>query len=128
MRRIEDVTRELTALEDRIAFALSTNGIGIWEWQPDQNLSIWDNNMLRLFGVDSSEYYTESFFKRIVHPDDWQIVKNQFNASLNCNEPFDIRFRIIYNNTDKYIRMRGTVRCNTDGTYRRLIGIAFEDK
>ena len=127
MRKIEDITRELSALESRMSFALQHCGIGIWEWIVDSNDVIWDSNMLRLFGVTSAEYNTDNFFTNVVHPDDAELVKTTFKRSIDCDDPVDISYRIRYNEGYKRIRMRGTVRCDEFGHNRRLIGVAFED-
>ena len=128
MRKIEDITHELAAIEARMSIALRVSNIGIWEWNIDNGDIIWDSNMLRLFGVCQPEYVNKDFFCNIIHPKDQELVTLQFKKSYDCDDDFEVAYRIKYNGDWKQVRMRGAVRCDKDGKNRRVIGVAFEDK
>ena len=127
MRTIEDVTRELTDLERRAAFALESCNVGIWEWKIDKGDWIWDTQMLILFGVTKEEYNDDRVLSALIHPEDMDGVRSAFRNTLDCNTPFDIVFRSRYIGDWKHIRMRGSVHCDADGSNKSLIGVAFSD-
>ena len=61
--------------EQRLELAIQAAGLGIWDWNLLTNETNYDKNWIRLLGYNHEEFLKGSSWLDIVHPDDYEIVK-----------------------------------------------------
>lgn len=103
--------QKLKKTEANFELAVSASQIGIWEWNPVTNLSVWNDMMYELLGYEFGQVQPcfESFSNR-VHPDDRDHVFRRLNQSLEDQSLFDEEFRIVQlNGSLRWLLGRGQV-------------------
>ena len=116
---------ELTHERNRYQLATRHSMSGSWEWDIEEDHSIWDDRMFHIYEISRDEF--KDGFKgwvSYVHPDDQARVTAAVGAALQGEGPFSTPFR--YTLTDgkiKHIRTEGTVIHNAIGKPVRIIGI-----
>ncbi|HSI07660.1 MAG TPA: PAS domain-containing protein [Rariglobus sp.] len=86
---------EVARLADRMALATRSAGIGIWEYVFSTNTLVWDDAMLRLYGLAAHEFTGDlRQWESIVHPEDRAQARAAFDRAVNGLGEFDTEFRI----------------------------------
>lgn len=86
----------LQAAKDRLALALNSTGMGVWEYDVKANTVRWDDNMYALYGVSrSSDVEPYSLWQRHIHPEDRERAEAAVAEALAGGRPFDPQFRIV---------------------------------
>ncbi|WP_300527064.1 PAS domain-containing protein [Maricaulis sp.] len=114
---------ERQELAERLDLAIKASEIGIWEYYVDEDRLIWDDRMLRLFGV-SREDFTGSldFFSSRVLPEDLPAANRVIEQAVEAGGgDFHARFRILRPDGEiRHISGNGTVK--VDNGTARLVG------
>jgi PAS domain S-box-containing protein len=124
-RALEESEARLRAGEDRLQLAINAAGLGIWDWDVEQDRLVWDESMYRLYGVRRSEF-TGAFdaWSRCLVPEDLPRTTADVQAALRGERDFRSDFRV--RRGDGAIRIMRcvaqTIRA-TDGRPVRMVGI-----
>ncbi|MEA3187987.1 MAG: phosphoserine phosphatase RsbU/P [Chthoniobacter sp.] len=81
---------------ERLQLALSSVGIGTWDWEPRAGNMTWDEQMYALFGVpaDGFDGRHESFLN-LISPDDRERIAAEISDALAKGVEFDGEFRVL---------------------------------
>ena len=118
----------LRASDERLRLALIGGGMGAWEWNLDNNESIWDAKMRELLGFDpaSPQQATRQFLEHI-HPDDRDRVERQMREAIDKSGQFNEEFRFVRGDGRvRWLAGIGSVVKDAEGTVARLIGINYD--
>ena len=119
---------EIKEINDRVALATESGGIGIWELNVASGELIWDARMYQLFGATSSGRISPvALWERRVHPDDLPGLQDAIGQATHGDRLLDRDYRIVLD--DGEIRhLRGTARATRDreGRPTRLIGANWD--
>jgi diguanylate cyclase (GGDEF)-like protein/PAS domain S-box-containing protein len=120
---------EIKEINDRVALATESGGIGIWELNVDTGELIWDARMYQLFGDTSGGRDSPlSLWERRVHPDDLPGLQEAIRQTTTSGDRLlDRDYRVVLD--DGEIRhLRGTARAMRDAAGRatRLIGANWD--
>lgn len=119
---------KIRIFNERYIIASKTLGVGVWDWNLQNNYMHWEDRMFELFEIDESDF-NHSFkdYEKHVHPDDIPKIKKFLNRALNNEKNFDVEFRIIVkNNRIKYLRGFADVHFDDDGNPVRMIGANYD--
>ena len=83
----DHATAALADSEKRLRRALDAARMGVWVWSVENDTLVWDDNLRRLYGLDSGERISsyEDFLAR-VHPDDRELVGKTVRRALEAGE------------------------------------------
>ena len=119
---------EIKEINDRVALATESGGIGIWELNVASGELIWDARMYQLFGDTSGGRMSPvALWERRVHPDDLPGLQDAIRQAAHGDQLLDRDYRIVLE--DGEIRhLRGTARATREGDGRptRLIGANWD--
>jgi PAS domain S-box-containing protein len=118
--------RRLRASEERLRLAADAAKIGVFEWDPENDTSVFVNSHMReLFGADQSLSRT-AFLDTFVHPDDRDPVSRAFEArSLVPGRTVRITCRVRRGDSWRHIEFAGEFSTSDDGSPKlRFLGIA----
>jgi PAS domain S-box-containing protein len=131
--RGEQLTAALRLAEDRkerLALALDSSGIGMWEWDTDNNVITCDSALTNLLGLRSTELdgNPSLLFER-VHPDD-RLALEQHRSALIAEHPINERIEVrLHHANGSWIWVIVNGRVVTRGTHQRplrIIGICID--
>ena len=119
---------EIKEINDRVALATESGGIGIWELVIDTGELIWDARMYQLYGdVSGRRVSPVSLWAQRVHGDDMPGLQEAIRQAAQGDRLLDRDYRIVLD--DGEIRhLRGTARArrDADGQPVRLIGANWD--
>ena len=119
---------EIKEINDRVALATESGGIGIWELNVATGELIWDARMYQLFGDTSGGRASPaSLWERRVHPEDLPGLREAMTQATHGDRLLDRDYRIVLE--DGEIRhLRGTARAMREGSGppTRLIGANWD--
>ncbi|MGD9969544.1 MAG: PAS domain S-box protein [Sulfuricurvum sp.] len=120
-----DITVEIE-LQERLELAWTATNDGLWDWDVAGNRLFLSDRWKMMIGYLPEEFPndTEAFFNAI-HPEDKagveELLKRHFAEPEKVAYETDIRIRC-KNGEYKWIRTRGKIIQNSDGTPKRMIG------
>ncbi|MGB0166545.1 MAG: PAS domain-containing protein, partial [Luteibaculum sp.] len=92
---LKEIQQELTRTNLRLNLAVNSRKMGIWDWDIQSDVLLWDDNMLEIFGV-GREKFTEDFkvWQDAVHPDDVLPATQEVEKAIKGEKEFNTEFRI----------------------------------
>lgn len=116
---------DLKENQDRLALALLSSGIGIWDLSLADGKMIWDEGMYQIFGMQSGTFEgtRESFRGRIL-TEDLPVFESATLAAMEGRAPFEAEFRI-RRKDDRVLclRAKGQVYRDEQNAPIRMLGV-----
>ena len=130
-----DVTEENKKIEEtkklnkRLELSLQASSIGVWDWDIQKNLLVWEKEMLDLYGV--REYHPDQGFtiwERFLHPDDKERVLSEIKLAVSGEKKLETDFRIILDdgNVRHLKALADTIHDQITGKAKRLTGVNWD--
>lgn len=120
--------RALQRANERAALTARSVGMGIWEWSPATDESVWDDAMFRLRGIPPRPQAPNHLERlTMVHPDDREMVASKLGDTAQHAAPSAYEFRIVWpDGTVRWLASRATPVVGNDGTLTRYIGVNWD--
>nr|WP_321258139.1 response regulator [uncultured Pseudodesulfovibrio sp.] len=98
--------------------------IGHWEYFFDTNHLIWSDEVYRIFGLSKKDFdNTLEGFYSLIHPDDREKVRVQYNQAIKNNENYEAVHRIIRKDGQiAYVQEHCHTYFDNKGRARRSLG------
>jgi len=124
-RHSEERERELF---NRYLLAIEAGQVGVWEFQPQNQILKWDERMFDLYGLDRRHIMTSlSIWKSCVHPEDLPQLMQQIDIALRETNILDSEFRVIYpDDSIHYLRTHAMVERDAEGNASRMVGTNWD--
>jgi PAS domain S-box-containing protein len=124
-RHSEERERELF---NRYLLAIEAGQVGVWEYQPQQQILNWDERMFDLYGLERHHIMPSfSLWKSCVHPDDLPQLMQQIDLALRETNILDSEFRVIYpDDSIHYLRTHAMVERDAEGNTSRMVGTNWD--
>ena len=127
---LQDVTAQVTAqralreMNQRSALAAESAGIGVWDWDIENDKMLWDSWMFRLYGLDPHDGpSTYELWVRHLHPQDREAAVQAVQDDIDGIRPYRMVFRIVWpDGSVHHIRASGLVTRDAAGRPLRMIG------
>jgi PAS domain S-box-containing protein len=124
-RELRESEARLRTSEERLKLAIDAAGLGIWDWDVEQDRLVWDDSVYQLYGVHKDKF-SGAFdaWSRCLVPEDVARANADVEAALRGDREFTSDFRV--RRADGAIRtIRGVAQIirNADGRPMRMVGI-----
>ena len=94
--RVREATNDLTEKSRRLDLALTSSGIGIWDWDIVNDIRVWDEAQHRIMGTDPSMGTPDhDAFLNLIHPDDVEKLEANLNKAIENDEDYNYEFRLV---------------------------------
>ena len=126
-KQVEERTFELQESKERLSLALTSSGMGIFEWDIATDRRFFDERVHRLLGIRPDHFSgtSEEFFQAI-HPDDRLTVRNALRTAIEKNIPYEAEYRVVWPDTSvHHIAVRGKVQRDNAGRPLRIVGVCW---
>ncbi len=127
-RLAERLTADLQYATARLELAVAAGGVGVWDYEVQNNTLIWDDQMFRLYGI-TREQFSGAYeaWTTGVHPEDRLRSDEEIKMALRGEKAFDTEFRVLWpDGSTRYIRAMACVQRNAAGQARRMIGTNWD--
>ena len=116
--------KELEENEERLRLTLDAMNIGSWVREHSTEKLFMDENNAKIFGFKggAQTINVNQIYERI-HPEDQAMVKQAAKKAWEKNDMYNVEFRIVANEKERWINGRGKVV--QDGT-RKMIGVNYD--
>ncbi len=120
--------RNLIKGERRLSIATKAAGVGIWDWDIEQNSMFWDKRIFDLYGiVEIPNELTYEFWQSCLHPDDRVVAEEAVSKALKGENTYDIEFRVVWHDGSiRWIKADGVVLRNDNGDPIYMIGTNYD--
>jgi signal transduction histidine kinase/CheY-like chemotaxis protein/HPt (histidine-containing phosphotransfer) domain-containing protein len=124
--------KELRRATDRLTLAVKAGSIGIWEYDPAAMSFRWDDQMLRLYGLNagSAEGQFDGSYAAwlaAIHADDRAGIEEEMLAAIGGEEDFDTTFRVVWpDGTVHYLRALAVVGRSALGLPLHVTGTSWD--
>ncbi len=97
--------------EERLRFALSVSGTGVWDWNIVTGELEWNDGHHHLFGRNAQTPQLISELLALIHEDDAECITGQIRAALQTDDVAEMEYRL--------------VRCDGETVWVRAMGRVF---
>ena len=111
---------------NKLSLALESGRMGMYEWEPETDVVVWDKRHLTLTGLPRTTMAGTDFLN-LVHPDDVEANGVAIDKAIRGEEEYNTEFRITRADGQiRWLAAYGTVvRCD-DGHPVRLVGLNWD--
>ncbi len=125
----KDTEAQLRQTSTRFAIAVDAAGIGVWEFDPIDNLMRWDERMYLIYGLPRSAGGVDPYatWANALHPEDRERCEQQIGMALRGEGEFDTEFRIVRPDGEiRHIQAAARTLPSEDGSAARMTGVNFD--
>jgi PAS domain S-box-containing protein len=125
LRRSEAANHNLS---DRLALAVQSAQIGIWDWDIINDCLIWNDQMHALYGVTPSNFSgAYQAWASALHPDDFDRTTTVIQQAIRGERDYDPEFRVVHpDGSVRHIQAHAIVQRDPQGQARRMIGVNLD--
>lgn len=118
----------LEAAHARIALATGSAGIGIWDYDFQEQATHWDVWMYRLYGVpETTPDISLAAWERMLHPEDRVATVRAVTEAIGQSGVLDVEFRVVWTDGQvRCLRSAAQVIRNGIGQPLRMVGVAWD--
>jgi PAS domain-containing protein len=113
---------ELQQKNERLLEAEKIAKLCYGHWDIVNDRFVMSDEGYRMYGLTTKVPFTFNSFNALTHPDDREYVKDKLQAIIKTKEFSEFYYRIIADNTEKYIRMNGQLKFDEFGSVKMIIG------
>jgi sigma-B regulation protein RsbU (phosphoserine phosphatase) len=114
--------------QERLSLALSSAGMGTWDWEVATNVIGWDEGMHALFGLAPGTFKgTYEDFLGLIHREDRERIRGEIARALAARTAVDTEFRVTWpsDGSSHVVRIRSRVYCDGQDTLR-IVGVGWD--
>jgi PAS domain S-box-containing protein len=129
LAKLSQTQQELSELTNRFQISTRAAKIGIWDWKVQEDVLIWDETMLEIYGISGKGLSIKiKDWQQYLYPDDLGLFQEMIRwNSIGQKELLNTEFRII--RTDgaiRYIKAVGSVQRDAQCQVIRIIGTNWD--
>ena len=127
--KLESINASLLASEQSLAEAQRMAHLGSWVHDLKADLVIPSEELLRIFGLESShEHCAFALFADVIHPEDRDRALATYREIFRCRRPIEFEYRALLPNGEiKHIVQHCSIgRCSADGEILTVVGSSLD--
>jgi PAS domain S-box-containing protein len=121
-KRAEEALRDTNR---RLEFAAAAGHLGIWEWNIEADVTVWNDKMFELFGTSRDSFRPRrSAWLACLHPDDRARVVEVARAAISGATDFSLEYRVVHpGGAIRHLKVDALVNRDAAGKPTQLIGL-----
>ena len=121
------LTKEVNILNQRLELALESANMGVWDYDPINNILIWDDKQFEIFGIHKKSFEgLYSAWVNAIHPEDRERASQESLDAITNKRNFNSEFRITKNGEIRYIKGQAVVVLDSSQNVVRMIGVNYD--
>ena len=110
---------------EKLALAVQESKIGIWEYDPKNDILFWDENTRAVYGVDHNTFQPSyQDWESRVHPEDLEQVQKKVESALAGEDEMSLEYRIITPDKEiRHVKHYGCIQYDLDKNPVKVFGI-----
>ncbi|MGB5498670.1 MAG: PAS domain-containing protein [Maribacter sp.] len=125
---IKEAQLKYKEVGDRLNLATNAAQIGIWEYDIVNDISVWDDNVYKLYGIDKDGFDgSDAAWRSMIHPEDRERVRIEEKMVLNGEKDLNHSYRVIWpNGTIRHIQSAAVLLKDEKGNPLKMIGTNWD--
>ena len=109
----------------RLQFAVAAGHLGIWEWDIEADVTVWNDKMFELYGVSRDGFRPSRLaWLTSLHPDDRAMAIETALATMNGQRGYSQEYRVVTpDGTVKYIKADALLVRDANGKPTQMVGL-----
>lgn len=127
LSNLSNINKELQNINNNLSLAIEVGKIGVWEYYPDNDKLVWNDQMFIIYGISKDEFTgkIQDWINLLEHSNK-EIATNNFNNTLTCNSVYDTEFKIKRKSGEvRFIKAYGITQCKLNKPYK-VVGINLD--
>lgn len=126
--RLKKAQEALKDSNQRLESVQAVAHLGFWEFDMEQDILYWSDEVYRIFGLEPQEFKaTYEGFMNYVHPDDREILANEYQRSIDEKSCYSLVHRIVQKNgAIRYVEERCEHSYDDSGKPVKSIGAVYD--
>jgi PAS domain S-box-containing protein len=110
--------------EQRLELAHEASGMGMFDWDIENDQAVCNERYFRLFGLEPQErMLSEENWLAMVHPDDRERAQREVNQTVRQGAPYGTEYRVICpDGSERWVSSTAKMFHTNDGKLSRMIG------
>jgi PAS domain S-box-containing protein len=131
---IQDITErkkaenELKQLSTRLALATRAGRVGVWDFDIQNNILLWDDQMFEIYGINKTNFNNAyKTWLSCIYKDDLADTELEMQMAIKGVKEYDTEFRVIWkDNSVHNVRAIATIQRDNLGNPVRMIGTNWD--
>jgi PAS domain S-box-containing protein len=125
---LRDAKEALSEISQRFQISTKAAQIGIWEWDLEADVLIWDDIMYQLYRIKPEDFSGDiGAWRSSIHPDDQERIIQEIKRAAKEHKTFSSEFRIFWpNQLVRHIKVMASMQRNESGRLARMIGTNWD--
>jgi PAS domain S-box-containing protein len=125
---IKMAREELSVLAERQKLAIDAGGVGLWDWEIEEDKVNWTEKVYELHGLTPGSFIgTLAAFTKLIHVEDAARVRTSIQEAVSSGRFETQEFRVIRPTSEiRWIAMRAQVVSDASGKAVRLLGASID--
>ena len=116
---------ELERLSRRLDLALDASKVGVWDFNIDTDVLVWDERQNELYGYTPGHPRSYADWRDRLHPDDLARAEAEFREAIEVTGRYVSDYRLVLPGGVRHIRAIGAVYREVDGS-SRIVGVNWD--
>ncbi|HEY2171991.1 MAG TPA: PAS domain S-box protein [Candidatus Angelobacter sp.] len=128
IERCKQLEQTLKDSEEQLRLAQEASGLGVWDWDPREDRTVWSAQHFRIFGLEPSpQTFDQMSMVTLVHREDRSDVRLAMREALRPGGAFDAEYRIQRPDGQlRWVMSKGQTHCDSTGQPVRMIGVTLD--
>jgi PAS domain S-box-containing protein len=125
---LKEKENKMERLNNRLLLATASSGLGIWDWDINNDILTWDDGMFKLYGIEKSGFSSvyDAWVSKL-HPEDKLKIDQDIQSAISGSKEYNTEFRIIAGDLSvHYIRATAIFEYDNEGKATRMIGVNWD--
>ncbi|MFZ4799163.1 MAG: PAS domain S-box protein, partial [Bacteroidia bacterium] len=127
---IRDISERIQAEKEladgalRMKLATQSGGVGIWNYEFDNDILNWDEQMYKIYGIENKDQKIDNnLWNGFIHPDDLELTVRKWDLAFNEHQDYNIIYRIIRpDGKTRYLNAQAIIQYNEENKPIHLLG------
>ncbi len=127
LANLNNIKEQLQNSNYNLALAIEVGKVGVWEYYPDSDKLVWNDQMFIINGISKDEFTGKlQDWINLLEESNKESAINTFNSALTCNNVYNTEFKIKRKNGEiRYIKAYGITECKNNKPYK-VVGINLD--
>jgi PAS domain S-box-containing protein len=127
--QLKDITSELAQAKQEFRLAAKAAHLGLWKFDPINDILEWDDQMFKIFGIDPKKFSGKrQEWVDALHPDDLTKSVSALVETVNTGTDLEFQFRILRKDSNevRHIRASANAILDKNGEVVFLVGLNWD--
>ena len=125
---IKEIQLKYKEVAERLNLATNAANIGIWEHDIANDISLWDDQVYKLYGIKKEGFDgSDAAWRSMIHPEDRERIRIEEKVVLNGEKDLNHNFRVVWpNGTIRHIQSAAVLLKDEKGNPLKMIGTNWD--